>query len=633
MARMPGADQAESWALPSIGRRGGGVSGDLLPAFGELSPTGGNSNTINPYDCRYRWWQGFLIGPVLYSAWSSPFELALDRAATTPVVVASLVMDAFFAADIAVSFFVAYFDRSANLFVDDRRKIATRYLKRPSFAMDVASTIPFNVIYQLVSGRSTGWFRYLNLLRLWRLQRVSKLFARLEKDIRFDYFYTRLIKLCGVSTAATNIWHYCHRVSFTQSLMFHHGDREHTWLGSQVRDFADGSVWVNYTYAVYWSITTLATVGYGDLHAVNPGEMVFATCYMLFNISLTSYIIGNTTNLVVHAATNTFKMRDMVRRVSTFGSVNRLPPELREQMMASAQLRFSTAEVIQQQLLSDLPTALRSRVAHHLFRDAVQRCYLFQGVSNDLVVRLVSEMRAEYFPPQADIILQKVTTTACYIIVSGSALVMKIGPHGMAGEMGVILGVPQPFSVRSRRLTQALCISNSHLLGILRSNTADANTVCANFVKQLKSLKELQVAEDAPFFEETFSKTNMDELQIGSIFQQLLNDGDAARRIPRQNQKASFGTEQHEETAPCMLPRRQGGLRVVIHDRFPSDGAEKNRGLAAGKLILLPDSLQELMKVAEVKFGKAARRVLTVEGAEVDDVAVLRDGDHLVLCS
>ncbi|KAL5656126.1 hypothetical protein ACJX0J_035445, partial [Zea mays] len=462
------------------------------------------------------WWQSFLIGPVLYSAWSSPFELALDRAATTPVVVASLVMDAFFAADIAVSFFVAYFDRSANLFVDDRRKIATRYLKRPSFAMDVASTIPFNVIYQLVSGRSTGWFRYLNLLRLWRLQRVSKLFARLEKDIRFDYFYTRLIKLCGVtllalhSSACIFLW-----------MAFHHGDREHTWLGSQVRDFADGSVWVNYTYAVYWSITTLATVGYGDLHAVNPGEMVFATCYMLFNIGLTSYIIGNTTNLVVHAATNTFKMRDMVRRVSMFGSVNRLPPELREQMMASAQLRFSTAEVIQQQLLSDLPTALRSRVAHHLFRDAVQRCYLFQGVSDDLVVRLVSEMRAEYFPPQADIILQKVTSTACYIIVSGSAdvlttaddgtekLVMKIGPHGMAGEMGVILGVPQPFSVRSRRLTQALCISHSHLLGILRSNTADANTVCANFVKQLKSLKELQVAEDAPFFEETFSKTSM----------------------------------------------------------------------------------------------------------------------------
>jgi len=114
---------------------------------------------------------------VLYSAWASPFELALERAATTPLLVADLVADAFFAVDIAASFSVAYFDRSANLFVDDRRKIAARCLTRPWFAMDVASTVPFHIIYRLVSGRSTG-FRYLNLLRLWRLRRVSKLFAR-----------------------------------------------------------------------------------------------------------------------------------------------------------------------------------------------------------------------------------------------------------------------------------------------------------------------------------------------------------------------------------------------------------------------------------------------------------------------
>jgi hypothetical protein len=83
-----------------------------------------------------------------------------------------LVVDVFLATDIT-----AFFDRSANVFVDDRRKIATRYLTRPWFAMDVASTVPFHIIYRLVSGSSTG-FRYLNLLRLWRLRRVSKLFAR-----------------------------------------------------------------------------------------------------------------------------------------------------------------------------------------------------------------------------------------------------------------------------------------------------------------------------------------------------------------------------------------------------------------------------------------------------------------------
>ncbi|CAL4974362.1 unnamed protein product [Urochloa decumbens] len=635
MAR-PAAEGA-SWALPASNHGRLGFSGELLPAFGEPFPySAGNSSIINPYDGHYRWWQAFLIVLVLYSAWASPFELALEKGATTPLLVVDLVVDAFFAVDIAVSFSVAYFDRSANIFVDDRRKIARRYLTRPWFAMDVASTVPFQIIYRLASGRSTG-FRYLNLLRLWRLRRVSMLFARLEKDIRFNYFYTRLVKLIGVtlfalhSSACIFLW-----------MAFHHRDKGQTWLGSQVPGFADRSVWVGYTYAVYWSMTTLATVGYGDLHAVNPGEMAFATCYMLFNLGLTSYIIGNMTNLVVHAATNTFGMRDTLRRVSEFGSATGLPPELREQMMASAQLRFNAGEVGQRQLLAGLPRALRSGVARHLFGDTVQRCYLFRDVSDAGVVELVSEMAAEHFPPKAEIVLQKETSTDCYIIVSGAAdmlttaddgtekLVMKIGPHGMAGEMGVIFGIPQPFTVRTTRLTQVVRIGQSHLLQILRPNTEDAGTVHANFVEYLKSLKG-HVAADAPFVREILSDAGLDQLQNGSIFQKRLLNG---ARIVR-NQDARLGSQQYEGNAPGnMLLRRQNKPRVVIHDHFPEDGngTEKTRNRAAGKLVCLPDSLQELMKVAEVKFGKAARRVLTVDGAEVDDVAVLRDGDHLVMC-
>ncbi|RLM91874.1 hypothetical protein C2845_PM08G23900 [Panicum miliaceum] len=636
MAR-PEAEE-EGWTLPAANNGRRGVSGELLPAFGEPFPPS-VGNIINPYDSRYRntsrvapcvrtwtsrsmhgltcphtplggWWQRFLIVLVLYSAWAAPFELALERAATTPLLVVDLVVDVFFAVDIAVSFSVAYFDRSANLFVDDRRKIATRYLTRPWFAMDVASTIPFHIIYRLVSGRSTGLFRYLNLLRLWRLRRIGE-GHQIQLLLHQGRQAHRRDSVALHSSACIFLW-----------MAFHHRDKERTWLGSQVRDFTDRSVWVGYTYAVYWSITTLATVGYGDLHAVNPGEMAFATCYMLFNLGLTSYIIGNMTNLVVHAATNTFKMRDMVRRVSTFGSVNRLPRELREQMMASAQLRFNTGEVVQQQLLSDLPRALRSGIAQHLFRDTVERCYLFQGVSDGLVVQLNE------------------TSTDCYIIVSGAVdvlttaddgrekLVMKVGPHGMAGELGVIFGIPQPFTVRSRRLTEVVRIGQSHLLQILRPNTADADTVHANFVQHLKSLKE-HVAAEAQYFREILSDTGMDQLQNGAIFQRQPHNGGKIVR----GHDARLGTGQHEETAPGnVFLRRQHKPRVVIHDHFPGDGTEKTRNRPGGKLICLPGSLQELMKIAEAKLGKAVRKELTVDGAEVDDIAVLRDGDHLVLC-
>ncbi|GJM93319.1 hypothetical protein PR202_ga09866 [Eleusine coracana subsp. coracana] len=573
-----------------------------------------------------RWWQGFLIVLVLYSAWVSPFELAIESAVTMPLLVVDLVVDIFFAVDIALSFFVAYVDRSTNLFVDDRRKIASRCLTRPWFVMDVASTIPFHIIFRLVSGKSTG-FGFLNLLRLWRLRRVSNLFAGLEKDIRINYFCIRIIKLLSVTLFALHS-----SACIFLRMAFHHTHKESTWIGSQVHDFTDRSVWIGYTYAVYWAITTLATVGYGDLHAVNPGEMVFTVFYMLFNMGLTSYIIGHMTNLVVHAVATTFKMRDMMCRVATFGSVNRLPPGLREQMMASAQLKFNTAEVLQHQLLSDLPRPLRSEIAQHLFRETVGRCYLFHGVSSDLVVQLVSEMYAEYFPPKADIVLEKETSTECYIIVSGAVVshicqhksyaedgtekfVMKIGPHGMAGEMGVILDIPQPFTVRCRRLTQLVRISQSHLRQILQPDSVDADTVRANFVQYIKCL-DPQVAAGAPFFKDIRSNTGLDDLQNGVFFRRQLQNGANIVRNGALN----------------MLPRQEPKRRVVIHEHFQSAATENPQNRTGGKLICLPDSLQELLNVAEAKFGKTVRKVFTMDGAEVDDILVLRDGDHLVLC-
>nr|AAP12932.1 putative potassium channel [Oryza sativa Japonica Group]ABF96449.1 hypothetical protein LOC_Os03g28120 [Oryza sativa Japonica Group] len=62
-----------------------------------------------------------------------------------------------------------------------------------------------------------------------------------------------------------------------------------------------------YVASMYWFITTLSTVGYGDMHAENTGEMVYTTAYMLFNLGLTAYIIGNMTNPVVHGTSRTRK--------------------------------------------------------------------------------------------------------------------------------------------------------------------------------------------------------------------------------------------------------------------------------------------------------------------------------------
>ena len=65
---------------------------------------------------------------MVYSAWASPFELAFKKVATSSLMAVDLTVDAFFAIDIIITFFVAYLDKTTYLLVHDHKKIAARYV-------------------------------------------------------------------------------------------------------------------------------------------------------------------------------------------------------------------------------------------------------------------------------------------------------------------------------------------------------------------------------------------------------------------------------------------------------------------------------------------------------------------------
>ena len=82
--------------------------------------------------------------------------------------------------------------------------------------------------------------------------------------------------------------------------------------------------------------------------------------------------------------------REAINQVLRYASKNRLPEGLKEQMLAHLQLKFKTIELQQQEVLEDLPKAIKSSIAQHLFQRIVEKAYLFKGVSEDLIAQLVS---------------------------------------------------------------------------------------------------------------------------------------------------------------------------------------------------------------------------------------------------
>ncbi|XP_059460483.1 potassium channel AKT1-like [Corylus avellana] len=461
---------------------------------------------FSPFDPRYRLWETFLVFLVFYTAWVSLFEFGFLEKPRGPLAVIDNIVNGFFAIDIALTFFVAYLDETSYLLIDNPKQIAWRYT-RTWLAFDVISTIPSEFARSILP-TSLQTYGYFNLLRLWRLRRVSKMFARLEKDRNFSYFWVRCAKLICVTLFAVHCAACCFYLIAARN-----SNPSRTWIALILQNFHEQSLSIRYVTSVYWSITTLTTTGYGDLHATNTQEMIFDIFYMLFVLGLTSYIIGNMTNLVVHGTSRTRKFRDTIHAASSFGQRNRLPVRLQEQMLDHLCLKYRTdSEGLQQQeFLDSLPKAIQSSISHFLFYSLVDNVYLFRGVSNDFLFQLVSEMKAEYFPPKEDVILQNEAPTDLYILVTGAVefIVKKnnteetIGEAktgDVVGEIGMLCYRPQLFTVRTKRLSQLLRLNRTSFLNIVQANVGDGTIIMNNILQHLKDLRD-------PLMEEILTDT------------------------------------------------------------------------------------------------------------------------------
>jgi len=74
---------------------------------------------------------------------------------------------------------------------------------------------------------------------------------------------------------------------------------EHDSHGSFITDdYRSMDVYNKYIHSLYFMITTLSTVGYGDISAKNPTEKVVCIIAMIMGVASFAYVTSTMTDLV-----------------------------------------------------------------------------------------------------------------------------------------------------------------------------------------------------------------------------------------------------------------------------------------------------------------------------------------------
>ena len=259
------------------------------------------------------------------------------------------------------------------------KSIARVYLKS-FFAMDAITNIPFFVqIIVSIAGESHIVWRLTRLLRIVRLFRLLTAQHVSTLEVLFMKFFAitpMVIYLAQIFLEFVVLVHVVACVYVYTALA---EDRENSWLSlTELHAHApDGQIYIT---ALYFATATIATVGFGDVGAVNTTERVVITLAMFIGAAAFASLVGaisSSIQLYSLRAARQRHYRQFITRVHAFLDRQRAPTKLRRHILSYVSEVYPRRMFFteNEDILSMMPSDLRDEMGHHMLRPSLSRVF------------------------------------------------------------------------------------------------------------------------------------------------------------------------------------------------------------------------------------------------------------------
>eukprot|EP00937_MAST-01D_sp_MAST-1D-sp2_P006894 g6894.t1 len=321
-----------------------------------------------------------MFAVLLFTVLITPVEAAFLEPQYNALFWVNRVIDLVFAVDIVLNFFIAYRQPDGK-WVTNKRLIARRYV-RGWLAIDVISIIPFDLIALLAENKELGpgqAVRFLRMLRLikmiTRLSRSKRILQRYEEFTTLSFAQLSLAKFALTVLIAAH-WISClWRIVLEFQMRYDSEKKEKTctrcWF-EQYNQVAAGDVKITtndvlelYIICLYWAISTLSTIGYGDTaNPVNLGERIVGIVAMVIGSTLWAYVMGKMAGVLSSFDEPKLVYERQMDKVHHMAQHHMLPSDLRLRLRTYYTQRQTLTQTIDTQgLLSTMSPSLRGEVA------------------------------------------------------------------------------------------------------------------------------------------------------------------------------------------------------------------------------------------------------------------------------
>ncbi|XP_065107713.1 voltage-gated delayed rectifier potassium channel KCNH8 isoform X1 [Paramisgurnus dabryanus] len=185
------------------------------------------------------------------------------------------------------------------------------------------------------------------------------------------------------------------------------------------------SIRSSYVTSLYFALSSLTSVGFGNVSANTDSEKIFSICTMLIGALMHAAVFGNVTAIIQRMYSRRSLYHTRTKDLKDFIRVHRLPKALAQRMLECFQTTWSVNNGIDVgELLKDFPDELRADIAMHLNKELLQ-LPLFESASRGCLRSLSLIIKTSFCAPGEFLIRQGDALQAIYFVCSGSMEVLK----------------------------------------------------------------------------------------------------------------------------------------------------------------------------------------------------------------